>query len=69
MNGMRKVSKYIAVNPMYCPFATENLLENTGGVGAPHQWSLGAAACYLLCMLTRVILMPSLFHRPSYLRV
>lgn len=37
------------------PLATENLLENTGGVGAPHQCSLGAAAFDLLFMLTRAI--------------
>ena len=45
------------------PLATENLLENTDGVHRPHHRSLGAAACYLLFMLTRAILMPSLFHR------
>ena len=33
------------------------------GYSDPHQCSLGAAACYLLYMLTRAILMPSLFHR------
>ena len=59
------------------PLATENLLENTNGVprhprgrrgrsahpiGAPHHCSLGAAACYLRFMLTRAILMPSLFQ-------
>ena len=27
------------------PLATDNLLENTDGVGAPHQCSLGAAPC------------------------
>ena len=48
--------------------ATENLLENTDGVGAPHHCSLhhcslGAAPCYLPFMLTRAILMPSLFQR------
>ena len=42
--------------------ATEILLENTGGVGAPHQRSPGAAPCHLLFMLTRAILMPLLFH-------
>ena len=36
--------------------------------GVPHQCSLGAAACHLLFMLTRAILMPSLFHRPVYSR-
>ena len=30
------------------PLATDNLLENTGGVLRPHQCSLGTAACYLL---------------------
>ena len=35
-----------------------------GGVGAPHHCSLGAAPCYLLFMLTRAIMMPSLFQRP-----
>ena len=43
------------------PLATENLLENTDGV--LHGCSLGAAACYLLVMLTRAVLMPSLFQR------
>ena len=28
----------------------------------PHHCSLGAAACYLLLLLTRALLMPSLFH-------
>ena len=41
----------------YPLLATKNLLENTDGV-------LGAATCYLLVMLTRAILMPSLFQRP-----
>ena len=27
------------------PLATDNLLENTDGVGAPHQCSLGTAPC------------------------
>ena len=45
------------------PLATDNLLENTDGV--PHQCSLGAAPCDLLVMLTRAILMPALFQRPS----
>ena len=45
------------------PLATENQLGNTDGIGAPHQCSLGAAPCYLLFMLTRAILMPSLFQR------
>ena len=47
---------------------TENLLENTDGVadgvGAPHQCSLGTAACCLLVMLTRATLMTSSFVRP-----
>ena len=51
--------------PVEISSATENLLENTDGVGAPHQCSLGAAPCYLLFTLTRAILMPSLFHRPT----
>ena len=35
------------------------------GFEASHQCSLGTAPCYLLLvMLTRAILMPSLFHRP-----
>ena len=29
------------------PLATDTLLENTGGVGAPQPCSLGVAACYL----------------------
>lgn len=33
------------------------------GYSVPHQRSRGAAACCLLYMLTRAILMPSLFHR------
>ena len=33
--------------------------EGDGRVGAPHQCSLGAAACCLLFMLTRAVLMPS----------
>ena len=45
------------------PLATENLLETPDGVLWPHQCSLGTAACYLLAMLTRAILMPSLFQR------
>ena len=52
--------------------ATKNRLENTDGVLRPdphqadhHQCSLGAAACYLLVILTRAILMPSLFQRPK----
>ena len=39
------------------PFAPENMLANTGGV--PHRCSLGAAACYLLSMLTCTLLMTS----------
>ena len=49
--------------PVEILLATENLLENTDGVGAPHRCSLGAAACYLLFMLTCAVLVPSLFHR------
>ena len=54
------------------PLATKNLLENTDGVGAPHRCSLGVAThrcslgkaiCFLLIMLTRAVLMPSLFPR------
>ena len=41
------------------PIATENLLEDTDGVLRLHQCSLGAAACYLLCMLTAALLMTS----------
>ena len=33
--------------------------EGGGGVGAPHQCSLGAATCYLLVMLTCAVLMTS----------
>ena len=33
------------------------MLENTDGIGAPHQCSLGAAACYLLFMLTAALLL------------
>ena len=44
-------------------FATENLLENTDG--APHQRALGVAACCLLFMLTRAILMPSYVLKAS----
>ena len=45
--------------------ATENLLENTDGVPrrCSSTCSLGAAACCLLFMLTRAVLMPSLFQR------
>ena len=39
------------------PLATEKLLENTDGV--LHRCSLGAAACYLLAMLTAALLMTS----------
>ena len=41
---------------------TENLLENPeeGGFGAPHQCSLGTAACYHPVMLTAALLMTSL---------
>ena len=46
------------------PLATTNLLENTDGALRPHQCFLGTAACYLLVMLTRAILMLSLFQRP-----
>ena len=39
---------------------TENLLENTdGGILRPHQRSLGTAACDLLVILTRALLMTS----------
>ena len=40
---------------------TENLLENTDGMGVlrPRQCSLGTAACYLLVMLTAALLMTS----------
>ena len=58
-------------NQWSVPFETKNLLENTdGGVlrhprfGASHSCSLGTAACYLLVMLlTRTVLMPSLFQK------
>ena len=53
----------MASEPIHCPLATENLLENTDGV--LHQCSLVAAACYLLLLLTRAILMTSSFHRPA----
>ena len=52
-------------------FATDNLLENTGGVPRhptpppPPHCSLWAAACCRPFMLTRAILMTSLFQRPS----
>ena len=46
------------------PLATEILLANVDGVLRPHQCSLGTAPCHLLFMLTRAILMTSLFHRP-----
>ena len=36
--------KLTLVNQCIC-FSTENLLENTDGVGAPHQCSLGTAPC------------------------
>ena len=42
------------------PLATDNLLENIDGVGAPHQCSLGAAPCHCLSMLTAAFLMTSL---------
>ena len=48
------------------PLATEKLLENTDGELRPpplHQCSLGMAACYLLFMLTRALLLPSLSQR------
>ena len=38
------------------PLATDNLLENTDGVLRPQHCSLGTAACDLLVMLTRAIL-------------
>ena len=58
----------ITLRPVEIPLATDGLLENTDGVlrtprGAPHQCSLGAAPCYLLFMLTRAILMPSLISQ------
>ena len=39
-------------------------LSNRESARAPHQCSLGVAACYLLFMLTRAMLMPSWFQRP-----
>ena len=46
------------------PLATSSLLEDADGIGAaPHRRSLGTAAGYLLFLLTRAILMPSLLHR------
>ena len=38
------------------------------GVGAPHQCSLGAAACYLLFMLTAALLMTSLHSEGTICR-
>ena len=56
------------------PLATENLLENTPpslrGVAEGSEYPIrirsGAAACCLLCMLTRAILMPSLFSQAPF---
>ena len=39
--------------------------SNRESARAPHHCSLGVAPCYLLYMLTRALLMPSLFHRPT----
>ena len=47
------------------PLATDNLFENADGV--LHHCSIGAAACYLLFMLTRAI-MPLLLHQAGDLR-
>ena len=47
------------LRPVEIPLATEDLLENTGGVPRPQQRPLGTAACYLLLLLTCAILMPS----------
>ena len=44
---------------------TDEVLRHPPGVGAPHHCSLGAAAYYLLFMLTRAVLMPALFQRPN----
>ena len=55
----------LLARPVETPLATEHLLENTDKVLRPHHCSLGTAACYLLVMLTRAILMPSSFQRPS----
>ena len=38
------------------------------GCSDPHHCSLGAAPCHLLFMLTRAILVASLFHRPKCYR-
>ena len=59
MRGLLKRGDIIAIAEPYIPeetdgngrsesppLATDNLLENTDGVGAPRQCSLGAAACY-----------------------
>lgn len=53
------------LRPVEIPLlATANLLENTdGGTPTPSACFLGTAACYLLRMLTRAILMPALFQR------
>ena len=67
--------------PVEIPLATDNRLENTdgalhqrsltprrglGGRGTlSYQCSLREAACYLLFMLTRAVLMPSLFRSSS----
>ena len=46
------------------PLATENL----GGSEYPISVLSGAAPCYLLFMLTRAVLLPSLFQRPNVRR-
>ena len=48
------------------PLVTDNLLETIDGVPhTPPVFSLGTAACCLLVMLTRAILMPTLLQRPT----
>ena len=58
----RYVSKTI-----YCPFATENLLENTAMVLRAHLTVLSGRrpVAFVLSMLTRAVLMPSSFHKAS----
>ena len=56
------------------PLATDNLLGNTDGVGAwgtltPSAFSRDGSRRYLLVMLTRAVLVPSLVQRPPLPRL
>ena len=63
--GRRMTSDQVTPPPPPPPLATDNLFENADGV--LHHCSIGAAACYLLFMLTRAI-MPLLLHQAGDLR-